>query len=103
MPNLWSASRNNSSQQLLNKIQIDIVRPLFVFVKQISREQSIRCVDKFFAAGIIRDFNEEVDPLSAELFGISRPHKWLFLIQSIQHFLRTGIIIMSKNSFVAYP
>ena len=45
-----------------------IVWPLVVFVKQISREQSIRSVDKFFAAGISRNLSKEVDPVSTELF-----------------------------------
>ena len=37
-------------------------------MRQISREQSIRSVDKFFVVGISLNLNEEVDPVSVELF-----------------------------------
>ena len=37
-------------------------------MRQISREQSIRIVDKFFVVGISLNLNEEVDPVSVELF-----------------------------------
>ena len=54
-----------------------IVRPLVVFVRQISREQSIRSVDKLFAAGISRHLSKEVDLVFAELF---LPFKIIFLV-----------------------